>query len=70
MPEDSVTPETQTLVVLIRRKGCVGCFESSTFKIALSILTIFSLFYFILFFNLRRNKFIYIFVKYSKYWIN
>jgi len=49
VPEDSVRPETRTLVVLIRRKGCVGCFESSTFKKALSILTKFSLFYFILF---------------------
>jgi hypothetical protein len=37
VPEDSVTPETQTLVVLIRRKGCVGRFENSTFKIALYI---------------------------------
>jgi len=24
VPEDSVTPETQTLVVFKRRKGCVG----------------------------------------------
>ena len=27
VPEDSVRPETRTLVILIRRKGCVGCFE-------------------------------------------
>ena len=33
VPEDSVTPETQTLVVLIRRKGCVGCFETIFIKI-------------------------------------
>ena len=26
MPEDSVRPETQTLIVLKRRKGYVGCF--------------------------------------------
>jgi len=26
VPEDSVRPETQTLVVLIRRKGFVDCF--------------------------------------------
>jgi len=28
VPEDSVRPEAQTLVVLIRRKGFVGCFEN------------------------------------------
>ena len=27
MPEDSVRPETQTLIVLIRRKGFVGGFK-------------------------------------------
>lgn len=25
VPEDSVTPETQTLIVFKRRKGLVGC---------------------------------------------
>lgn len=30
VPEDSVRPETQTLVILIRRKGCVGCFYKKT----------------------------------------
>ena len=35
VPEDSVRPETQTLVVLIRRKGFVGCFQSHIFQIAL-----------------------------------
>ena len=34
VPEDSVRPETQTLVVLIRRKGFVGGFENFTFNIA------------------------------------
>jgi len=33
VPEDSVRPETQTLVALIRRKGCVGCFESILFRL-------------------------------------
>lgn len=32
MPEDSVRPETQTLVILIRRKGYVGSFENFKFK--------------------------------------
>lgn len=27
VPEDSVRPEARTLVVLNRRKGCVGCFN-------------------------------------------
>jgi len=27
VPEDSVRPETQTLIILIRRKGFVGCFK-------------------------------------------
>jgi hypothetical protein len=36
VPEDSVRPETQTLVVLIRRKGFVGSFKSFIFIIALS----------------------------------
>ena len=26
VPEDSVRRETQTLIILIRRKGCVGCY--------------------------------------------
>ena len=28
VPEDSVRPETQTLVALTRRKGCVGSLEN------------------------------------------
>ena len=35
MPEDSVRPETQTLIVLIRRKGFVGCFYNIYLKKAL-----------------------------------
>ena len=34
MPEDSVRPETQTLVILIRRKGFVGSFENLRFLLA------------------------------------
>ena len=33
MPEDSVRPETQTLLVFIRRKGFVGCFKKLIFII-------------------------------------
>ena len=32
VPEDSVTPETRTLVVLKRRKGCVGRFNKKILK--------------------------------------
>jgi len=32
VPEDSVRPETLTLVVLNRRKGCVGGFKSFILK--------------------------------------
>jgi len=31
VPEDSVRPETRTLVILNRRKGFVGVFESLKF---------------------------------------
>jgi len=34
VPEDSVRPETQTLVILIRRKGFVGSFENLKFLLA------------------------------------
>jgi len=34
VPEDSVRPETQTLVILIRRKGFVGSFENLIFLLA------------------------------------
>jgi hypothetical protein len=33
VPEDSVRPETQTLIVLIRRKGFVGGFKINLFLI-------------------------------------
>ena len=32
VPEDSVRPETRTLVILNRRKGFVGSFEILIFK--------------------------------------
>ena len=32
MPEDSVRRETQTLISLIRRKGCVGRFNKKILK--------------------------------------
>jgi len=33
VPEDSVIPETRTLVIFNRRKGFVGVFESLKFSI-------------------------------------
>ena len=40
VPEDSVTPETQTLVVFKRRKGCVGRLKKFYFLKALLIIII------------------------------
>jgi len=37
VPEDSVRPEALTLIVLIRRKGFVGCFENLNIKIASNV---------------------------------
>jgi hypothetical protein len=37
VPEDSVRPETQTLVILIRRKGFVGSLKFLMFKINLAL---------------------------------
>jgi hypothetical protein len=34
VPEDSVRPETQTLVILIRRKGFVGSFKYLNYLLA------------------------------------
>jgi len=33
VPEDSVIPETRTLVILNRRKGFVGCFLNSLWSL-------------------------------------